>query len=205
MNQIFHKRSFPLLDKKSKSSINTKRAVTNHCFRSITALTLFPIFNLPVPDHRTLFRLFPYFPAFQSKDHIPGTLKISYILLPAHAAFTVLQADKLLFHLPAAVRAYLFAHAFPLHFWLIRIIFLLFFLFGNPILRYPHFIAWKPVKIQTVYFIKGSLFRYPLYPLINLPCNLLAVLSFRHPAMLPVIITGLFKHTVRYLRFLFLL
>ena len=61
VQQIFHKLSFPLLDFLSKSSTNTKRAATNRCLLSITALTLFSIFLLPVPDHRTLFRLFPCF------------------------------------------------------------------------------------------------------------------------------------------------
>ena len=117
----------------------------------------------------------------------------------------MLQADKLLFHLPSAVRAYLFAHAFPLHFRLVRILFLLFFLFRKPVLRYPHFVTWQTVKIQIVYFIKGSLCRYPLYPLVNLSRNLLTVHSFRQLAMLPVIVTGLLKHTVRYPYLLFLL
>ena len=86
---------------------------------------LFTVYNCPyavchislsVPDHRTLLRLFPYIPTFQSENHIPGTLKIPYVLLPAHAAFTMLQTNKLLFHFPSAVRAYLFAPAFLLYF-----------------------------------------------------------------------------------------
>ena len=68
------------------------------------------IFNLLVLDYWTLFCLFSHFPAFQSKDHIPGTLKITHILFPAYVAFAVLQTDELLFHLPSAVRAYLSPH-----------------------------------------------------------------------------------------------
>lgn len=61
------------------------------------------------PDHGNLFYLFPHSPPFQSKHHVAGALKKSDVLFPAHAAFTVLQADELLFHFPAADRADLVA------------------------------------------------------------------------------------------------
>ena len=57
------------------------------------------------PDHGNLFYLFAHRPPFQSKHHVAGALKKSDVLFPAHAAFTVLQADELLFHFPAADRA----------------------------------------------------------------------------------------------------
>ena len=61
------------------------------------------------PDHGTLFYLFPHSPPFQSKYHVAGALKKSDVLFPAYAAFTVLQADELLLHFPAADRADLVA------------------------------------------------------------------------------------------------
>lgn len=61
------------------------------------------------PDHGNLFYLFPHSPPFQSKHHVAGALKKSDVLFPAYAAFTVLQADELLLHFPAADRADLVA------------------------------------------------------------------------------------------------
>ena len=117
----------------------------------------------------------------------------------------MLQADKLLLHLPSAVRAYFFAHALFLGFRLVCIFFLFLFPFRKSILRNPRFITWQTVKIQAVYFIKGSLFCYSLYPLVDLPRNFFTVLSFRQLIMLPVLITGLFKQTVCYFSFQLLL
>ena len=48
---------------------------------------------------------FSHCPPFQSKHHVAGALKKSDVLFPAYAAFTVLQADELLLHFPAADRA----------------------------------------------------------------------------------------------------
>jgi len=53
--------SILLLDKKSKSYLNTKRAAINRCLRSITALTLFLIFNYL---YRITGHCFVFFPAF---------------------------------------------------------------------------------------------------------------------------------------------
>ena len=81
------------------------------------------LYRLPRYEAR-IAEIFPYFPPFQSENHIPGTLKISDVFFPAYSAFTVLQPDKLLFHLPSAVRAYFFAHALFLGFRLVCIFFL---------------------------------------------------------------------------------
>jgi len=71
------------------------------------------------PYNRNLFRPYAVFTflgnlALQGKDHIICSLKVAYILFPAHAAFTMLQSDKLLLHFVAAIRAYLivFAHIY---------------------------------------------------------------------------------------------
>ena len=58
------------------------------------------------PNYGNSFYLFALRPPFQSKHHV---VKKSDVLFPAHAAFTVLQADELLFHFPAADRADLVA------------------------------------------------------------------------------------------------
>ena len=40
--------------------------------------------------NRELFCLFSYFPAFQSKNHIGSSLKISLVLFPAYTTFAML-------------------------------------------------------------------------------------------------------------------
>ena len=45
----------------------------------------------------------------QRKDRVWISFKIPHILFPAYAAFAMLQADELLFHLSSAVRADLIA------------------------------------------------------------------------------------------------
>ena len=60
-------------------------------------------FYSDLSDNRTLFDLFPDLPSLQRKDHIRGSFKESDALFPAHPAAAVLQADKLLLHLPPAV------------------------------------------------------------------------------------------------------
>ena len=56
-------------------------------------------------DNRKLFDFASGFPALQAENHIAGAFKKSGVLFPAHAAFAVLQADKLLFHFPATAGA----------------------------------------------------------------------------------------------------
>ena len=58
-------------------------------------------------DDRHLFDLFANCDSFQGENHIRCSLKETNITLPTHAAFTMLQAGKLLFHLSAAVRTVL--------------------------------------------------------------------------------------------------
>jgi hypothetical protein len=62
---------------------------------------------------RLLFFLVAVPALFQSEYHIAGTLEEASIPFPAYAAFTMLQADKLLFHFSAAVGAYfiVFSHS----------------------------------------------------------------------------------------------
>ena len=45
----------------------------------------------------------------QGENHIRRSFKKANVFFPAHAAFAMLQADKLLLHFPAAVRADLIA------------------------------------------------------------------------------------------------
>ena len=56
-------------------------------------------------DNRKLFDFVSDFLALQAENHIAGAFKKSGVLFPAHAAFAVLQADKLLFHFPATAGA----------------------------------------------------------------------------------------------------
>lgn len=56
-----------------------------------------------VPDDRNLFPLIPHPAPFQGEHHIRGANKVALVLFPADAAFAVTQANKLLFHVPAAV------------------------------------------------------------------------------------------------------
>ena len=67
------------------------------------ALLFLLSFYSDLSDNRTLFDLFPDLPSLQCKDHIRGSFKESDALFPAHPAAAVLQADKLLLHLPPAV------------------------------------------------------------------------------------------------------
>ena len=54
-------------------------------------------------DNRPLLEIAIYMATLQTENHIAGALEKANILLPAHAAFAVLQADKLLLHFaPAA-------------------------------------------------------------------------------------------------------
>jgi len=57
-----------------------------------------------VSDDRKLFGPPFYCPALQAENHVRGTFKIAFVFFPAHATFAMLQADKLLFHFPAAAR-----------------------------------------------------------------------------------------------------
>jgi len=70
--------------------------------------------NRRLPNCRYLLRLnrvlgLLYNPALQSENHVWCPLKKSHVFFPAYAAFTMLQADKLLLHLLAAVWANLVA------------------------------------------------------------------------------------------------
>lgn len=77
--------------------------------------------------HRALFDFpFDYFP-FEAEYHIRGALKKSPVFFPTHAAPAVLQADKLLFHFPAAAGANFIVGSHtksPVRFFLILIILL---------------------------------------------------------------------------------
>ncbi len=59
--------------------------------------------SVPVADHRTLLDFLSDLPPFQGKYHVTGPLKKALALFPAHAAFAMLQANKLLLHFLAAV------------------------------------------------------------------------------------------------------
>ncbi len=72
----------------------------------MAALLIFLIFEL---DNRNLLDLFSGSPPLQSENHIRCTFKKTYIFFPARAALAMLQADKLLFHFPAAAWTYLIA------------------------------------------------------------------------------------------------
>ena len=66
-----------------------------------------------MPNDRHLLRFYAVLtflndPALQSKDHVGGTLKISRFLAPTHAAFAMLEADKLLFHCSTTVDTFSF-------------------------------------------------------------------------------------------------
>lgn len=56
-----------------------------------------------VPDYGFLFTLYIF---LQCKDHAGIPLKKAGTFLPAYPTFTVLQADKLLFHSSSTVRTY---------------------------------------------------------------------------------------------------
>ena len=62
-----------------------------------------------MPDYRFLFAFCIF---LQCKDHAGIPLKKAGTFLPAYPAFTMLQADKLLFHFSATVWAYfiIFSH-----------------------------------------------------------------------------------------------
>ena len=70
---------------------------------------------VPMADNRMLFDFFSGLSALQCEHHIIRTLKEAPALLPAHAAFAVLQPDKLLFHFSTAVRTYLAALSSAVH------------------------------------------------------------------------------------------
>lgn len=56
-----------------------------------------------VPDNRDLLSLIPHPAPFQGEHHIRGADEVTLMFFPTDAAFTVMQADKLLLHVPAAV------------------------------------------------------------------------------------------------------
>lgn len=58
-----------------------------------------------IADNRNLFHLSSNGSPLQSKDHIRCALKKALVLFPAYAAFAMLQANELLLHFSAAVRA----------------------------------------------------------------------------------------------------
>lgn len=67
------------------------------------------IFLILESNNRNLLDLFSNSPPLQSENHIRCTFKKTYIFFPAHTAFAMLQANKLLLHVSAAAWTYLIA------------------------------------------------------------------------------------------------
>ena len=71
-----------------------------------------------VSDYRILFYFVSCSFSLQSENHISCTLKISNIFFPACSTLAVPKSDKLLFHLPATIRAcfiavaHIYSHSF---------------------------------------------------------------------------------------------
>lgn len=58
--------------------------------------------RIPASNYRALLDFLPNFTPFQSEYHVACPLKEAFALFPTHAAFAMLQAVELAFHLPTA-------------------------------------------------------------------------------------------------------
>ena len=83
------------------------RRTSHHCQEAPSSIPC--LSAILIADHRALLDFFPDPAPLQSEHHLSRTFKETLAFFPAHAASAMLQADELLIHFPAAIRADLVA------------------------------------------------------------------------------------------------